>query len=56
MASRLDSIPGIGPNRRRALLTKFGSIDRIQGATVEQLQEVPGITEVLARSIIEHLE
>ncbi len=56
MASQLDAIPGIGPARRKALLGKFGSIDRIRGATVAELTEVPGITEDLARSIIEHLE
>ncbi len=56
MASQLDAIPGIGPSRRKALLGKFGSIDKIRGATVKELSEVPGINEDLARSIIEHLE
>ncbi len=56
MASQLDAIPGIGPARRKALLSKFGSIDKIRGATVAELAQVPGITEDLARSIIEHLE
>lgn len=37
MASVLDSIPGVGPNRRRLLLTAFGSLDGIRAATVEQL-------------------
>jgi excinuclease ABC subunit C len=56
MASRLDAIPGIGPSRRKALLDHFGSIDRIQAATVEELTRVPGITEAVALSIISHLE
>ncbi len=56
MASQLDAIPGIGPARRKALLGHFGSIDKIRGATVEDLTGVPGITEDLARSIIGHLE
>jgi excinuclease ABC subunit C len=56
MASRLDAIPGIGPSRRKALLEQFGSIDRIQGATIEELMRIPGITEAVARSIISHLE
>jgi excinuclease ABC subunit C len=56
MASRLDAIPGIGPSRRKALLETFGSIDRIQAATVEELMRIPGITEAVARSIISHLE
>jgi excinuclease ABC subunit C len=56
LASRLDSIPGIGPARRKALLTRFGSIERIQEASVEDLTAVPGITEQVAYAIKAHLE
>jgi excinuclease ABC subunit C len=56
MASRLDAIPGVGPTRRKALLDTFGSIDRIQAATIEELTRVPGITEAVARAIISHLD
>jgi excinuclease ABC subunit C len=55
IASRLDSIPGIGPARRRALLTHFGSIDVIQAASLEELRQVPGITVQLAEAIKDHL-
>ena len=56
IASRLDAIPGIGPARRKALLIKFGSIDKIKEATEEELQTVPGITRRLAGSIKAYLE
>lgn len=42
--SQLDSIRGIGPARRKALLTYFsGDVDRIRQATVEELTAVPGM-------------
>jgi excinuclease ABC subunit C len=56
LASRLDSVPGIGPARRKALLNFFGSIDKIQGASLEDLAAVPGITEQVAHAIKAHLE
>jgi excinuclease ABC subunit C len=56
VASRLDSIPGIGPQRRKALLTRFGSIEAIRTASLEALMEVPGITEDLALAVQSGLE
>jgi excinuclease ABC subunit C len=56
LASRLDAVPGIGPARRKALLERFGSIDKIKSAGVEELCAVPGITQNLARAIKSHLE
>jgi excinuclease ABC subunit C len=55
VASKLDSIPGIGPSRRRALLTHFGSIEDIRNSSLEDLQKAPGITLKLAQVIKEHL-
>jgi excinuclease ABC subunit C len=55
VASKLDSIPGIGPSRRRALLTHFGSIEDIRNASLEDLQKAPGITLKLAQAIKEQL-
>lgn len=40
--SLLDEFPGIGETRKAALLKKFGSIQRLRLATVEQIAEVPG--------------
>ncbi|MBN2503305.1 MAG: excinuclease ABC subunit UvrC [Anaerolineales bacterium] len=56
LASRLDAIPGIGPARRKALLTTFGSIDKIESASVEELSQVNGINADLAHMIKSHLE
>ncbi|HEV2638577.1 MAG TPA: excinuclease ABC subunit UvrC [Actinocrinis sp.] len=54
-ASALDTVPGLGEVRRRALLTKFGSVYAMQQATVEQLTEVPGIGRSTAEAILTHL-
>ena len=51
-ASDLDRIPGVGPKRKKTLLNHFGTLDAIAGATVEELSEVPGITQALAKSIV----
>ncbi len=40
LASQLDSVPGIGPARRKALLKHFGSVDKIKQATLEELTTV----------------
>ena len=55
VASQLDSISGVGPARRKALLKAFGSLDAIRAATVEQLAAVPGIPRTVAVAIKEHL-
>ncbi len=55
VASQLDSIPGVGPARRKALLKAFGSLDAIRAASVEQLAAVPGIPATVALAIKEHL-
>ena len=41
--SVLDDFPGLGPKRRAALLTHFGSLEKLKGASVEEIAEVPGI-------------
>lgn len=52
MASRLEQIPGIGPAKRKRLLQAFdNSIDRIRNASVEELKQVPGISDDLAAAI-----
>ena len=50
-ASVLDDIPGLGDVRRKALLRHFGSVKALKGASVEQIQEVPGIGSALAGTI-----
>lgn len=49
--SILDEIPKIGPKRRRELLIKFGSIEKIREATLEQLLETPSIDKIAAENI-----
>jgi excinuclease ABC subunit C len=51
MASVLDAVPGIGPAKRKALLQKFGSVDKIRAASVEELAAVSGINIALAETI-----
>jgi excinuclease ABC subunit C len=54
-ASVLDGLPGVGPARKRALLTHFGSPDAILAASREELQAVPGIHGRLARELYREL-
>ncbi|MFT4541904.1 MAG: excinuclease ABC subunit C [Planctomycetota bacterium] len=54
--SRLDSIPGVGDARRKALLRKFGSVAGVQRASVEELEGIQGVSPALARTILDHLE
>ena len=54
-ASALDTIPGIGPKRKRALLRQFGSVKAMREATVEELAAARGITQSLARKIKKYL-
>ena len=56
LASRLDTIVGVGPARRKALLGKFGSIQNIQNASIEELASTPGISDNLAHQIKNQLE
>lgn len=53
--SALDQISGIGGARKRALLRAFGSVKRIEGASLEELLRVPSMNEQVARDIIEAL-
>ena len=52
--SILDDIPNVGEKRRRALLMKFGSVDNIKSATLEQLLETPSINNKAAESIYQY--
>ncbi len=53
--SALDDIPGIGPSRRAALLTRYGSVAALRRATEAELAEVPGLSRTLARTVHQHL-
>jgi excinuclease ABC subunit C len=51
LRSVLEEIPGIGAARKRALLTHFGSLKRVKGATPEELAAVPGLDARSAREV-----
>jgi excinuclease ABC subunit C len=53
--SILDTLPGIGPTRKRTLLNHFGSPEAVLGATREQLEAVPGLPGKTARELYAHL-
>jgi excinuclease ABC subunit C len=50
-SSLLDDLPGVGPARKRALLTHFGSPEAVLAASSEELQAVPGLPAKLARDL-----
>ena len=55
IASVLDSIPGIGPKRKKALLKKFDSVRGIKDASIDELSGAAGITTKLAEQVKEYL-
>jgi excinuclease ABC subunit C len=50
-SSRLEEIGGIGPKRRKALISRFGGLQGISDAGIDQLTAVPGISRDLAEKI-----
>jgi excinuclease ABC subunit C len=54
-ASALDTVPGIGPKRKRALIRRFGSVKAIREASLEELAVAKGMTPKLAKKIKESL-
>jgi excinuclease ABC subunit C len=53
--SKLDSVPLIGPVRKKALLRQFGSLQSIKAASLDDLASVKGMDKAAAQSIKEHL-
>lgn len=53
-ASALDSVPGLGESKRKALLAEFGSVKGIKAATQEELTGAKGIGPSLAAAIVRH--
>ena len=54
-ASRLDGIPGIGPKRKKILLTHFKSVRRIKRANVNEISSLPGMSRTSAEILKAHL-
>ncbi len=55
LRSLLDDIPGVGPAKKRALLTTFGNLDRVRAASAAELRKAPGIGAALAAQIQDFL-
>jgi excinuclease ABC subunit C len=55
ITSELLAIPGIGPNRRRALLERFGSLAGVKTATPAEIAALQGFSATLAERILEWL-
>jgi excinuclease ABC subunit C len=53
--SILETVEGLGPARRRALLTHFGGLQGVLRASVDDLQRAPGIGAALAATLYDHL-
>jgi excinuclease ABC subunit C len=53
--SVLDSIPGIGNERRKALIKRFGSLAGVRAASLEELQTVPGVNRKTAEAVSDAL-
>ena len=54
--SILDDCPGISENRKQALLKSFGSVERLRKASVEEIEQVDGISAKLAEVIFQFLQ
>jgi excinuclease ABC subunit C len=53
-ASPLDEVPGIGPNRKRALLMHFGTARAVRNAALADIAKVPGISRATAQGIYDY--
>jgi excinuclease ABC subunit C len=53
-SSPLDDVPGIGPNRKRALLMHFGTARAVRNAALEDLAKVPGISRATAQGLYDY--
>lgn len=54
-SSKLDNIKGIGESKKKELLKKFKTINKIKSAEIEELTQIKGINESLAKKIKEEL-
>ena len=52
--STLDEVPGIGPNRKRALLMHFGTARAVKSAALDDLERAPGISKAIARQLYDY--
>ncbi len=55
ITSSLEDIVGVGAKRRKALLTRFGGLDGIKSASMDEIAEVAGVSKSLAQTIYDAL-
>lgn len=55
VGSAVNGISGIGPKRKKALLNRFGSVEAVRQASLEELSDTEGMTPALARRIKDYL-
>ena len=55
LRSELGDIPGIGPKRQQALLSRFGSVRRVREATVGEIGRVPGFSDAMGARVLAYL-
>ncbi len=53
--SVLDDVPGLGPVRRKRLLTEYGSVKKLRAASPEELAATPWLPDRVAHAVYEHL-
>jgi excinuclease ABC subunit C len=56
LESVLDHIPGVGEERKKALLTKFQDVEAIRNANIDEITQLEGFSRKLAETILAHLE
>jgi excinuclease ABC subunit C len=55
LASPLDDVPGVGPARKKTLLRRFGSLVKLQRASLGEIEATPGFGPELARAVYDRL-
>ena len=51
VSSRLDGVAGVGPERRKAILKRFRTVEALRAASPEEIAQVPGLPESVARNV-----
>lgn len=55
LESELDQVPGLGPVKKKALLTKFASVDAIRNADAEDIAKIKGFNRASAEALLQEL-
>jgi excinuclease ABC subunit C len=51
LLSQLDALPGVGEARRKVLLDRFGSLEQLKAAALDELKAVPGLPRAVAEAV-----